>query len=156
MAISEVVEASGPQIPLRPALENSSIVPESKPEVPAQTQPTPLLTQPQVQQLTQAQAPPKPTAQSARPASVAHRTSARYKNVDQPVVMPSSILGGSAAGAGGVSGVGFGLGNGIGGLEKIGMQFGSLSLGGDNFDSNPWVWTLPFERASFIKNFVWV
>lgn len=56
---------------------------------------------------------------SSRPAAVTHRSSARYKTIDQPVVMPSS----------------FGSG-----IEKVGMQFGSLSLGGESlFDSNPYV-----------------
>ncbi|KNZ79734.1 CUE domain-containing protein [Termitomyces sp. J132] len=54
---------------------------------------------------------------TVRPAAATHRSSARYKNIDQPVVMPSS----------------FGSG-----IEKVGMQFGSLSLGGESiFDSNP-------------------
>ncbi|KAF9460449.1 hypothetical protein BDZ94DRAFT_1299874 [Collybia nuda] len=54
---------------------------------------------------------------NSRSAAVAHRSSARYKTIDQPVVMPSS----------------FGSG-----IEKVGMQFGSLSLGGESlFDSNP-------------------
>lgn len=51
-----------------------------------------------------------------RPTSAAHRHSARFKNTDQPVVMPNN----------------FGAG-----LEKIGMQFGSLSLGGEDLDSQP-------------------
>jgi hypothetical protein len=52
-----------------------------------------------------------------RPAAAPHRNSARYKTTDQPVVMPSS----------------FGAN-----VEKVGMQFGSLGLGGDSLlDSNP-------------------
>ncbi|PPQ74524.1 hypothetical protein CVT26_007920 [Gymnopilus dilepis] len=47
---------------------------------------------------------------SARPAAVSHRSSARHKVTDQPVTMPLS----------------FGTG-----IEKVGMQFGSLSLAGD-------------------------
>jgi hypothetical protein len=39
-------------------------------------------------------------------------TGVRYKSVDQPVVMPSAAFGSS--------------------LEKVGMQFGSLSLGGES------------------------
>ena len=46
-----------------------------------------------------------------RTASAPHRSSAKYKTTDQPVVLPSS----------------FGPG-----IEKVGMQFGSLSLGGEN------------------------
>lgn len=59
-----------------------------------------------------------PTPAKPRPAAVSHRSSARYnKTIDQPVVMPSS----------------FGSG-----IEKVGMQFGSLSLGGESlFDSSP-------------------
>ncbi|KAF7297083.1 CUE domain-containing protein [Mycena indigotica] len=51
------------------------------------------------------------------PAPTSHRNSARYKLSDQAVVMPSS----------------FGTG-----LEKVGMQFGSLSLGSDaSFEATP-------------------
>lgn len=49
-----------------------------------------------------------------RPSSAAYRLSARFK--DQPVVMPNNFSAG---------------------LEKVGMQFGSLSLGGEDFDSQP-------------------
>ena len=49
-----------------------------------------------------------------RPSSAAHRLSARFK--DQPVVMPNNF---------GAS------------LEKVGMQFGSLSVGGADLDSQP-------------------
>ncbi|KAJ7153590.1 hypothetical protein C8R43DRAFT_1002676 [Mycena crocata] len=55
-------------------------------------------------------------AGAARPAATSHRSSARYKTIDQPVVMPSS----------------FGSG-----IEKVGMQFGSLSLGADDNSSEP-------------------
>ncbi|KAF8172832.1 hypothetical protein K438DRAFT_175917 [Mycena galopus ATCC 62051] len=61
---------------------------------------------------------PSPSIKASRPASTAHphRSSARYKTIDQPVVMPSS----------------FGSG-----IEKVGMQFGSLSLGGESsFDNS--------------------
>jgi hypothetical protein len=63
-------------------------------------------------------APSKPTVPSvqSRPVAVTNRSSARYKTTDQPVVMPIS----------------FGAG-----IEKVGMQFGSLSLGGDVLDSIP-------------------
>ncbi|KAJ7160884.1 hypothetical protein C8R46DRAFT_1194293 [Mycena filopes] len=55
-------------------------------------------------------------AGAVRPAAGSHRSSARYKTIDQPVVMPSS----------------FGSG-----IEKVGMQFGSLSLGGESsFDNS--------------------
>ncbi|TFK71578.1 hypothetical protein BDN72DRAFT_837479 [Pluteus cervinus] len=92
-------------------------VPEEKPEVlsppppPAQPDVEPVaeprpLPAVSIQQLVAATPSPKLTT---RPSSVAHR--ARHKTTDQPVVMPSS----------------FGHG-----LEKIGMQFGSLNLNGDN------------------------
>ncbi len=53
---------------------------------------------------------------AGRSAAGSHRLSARYKTTDQPVVMPNSF---------GAS------------IEKVGMQFGSLSLGGDSLDNNP-------------------
>jgi hypothetical protein len=53
---------------------------------------------------------------TGRAAAVSHRSGARYKLTDQPVVMPSSF---------GAS------------VEKVGMQFGSLGLGGESLlDSN--------------------
>lgn len=56
-----------------------------------------------------------PTSAVKRPASsAAHRRDARFKTGDQPVVMPP--------------------GNHTPNIEKIGMQFGSLSLGGDDLD----------------------
>jgi hypothetical protein len=91
---------------------------------------------------------PAAAAKPSRPAPVSHRSSvaARYKNVDSPVVMPSTIFGGAGKGVGagalGFGGVGTSAGGaGVGalgglGVEKVGMQFGSLSLGGDSFDSN--------------------
>ncbi|KAI0742756.1 hypothetical protein C8Q80DRAFT_1273371 [Daedaleopsis nitida] len=62
--------------------------------------------------------PPKPLTPSisTRPTPVSHRTNPKFKTTDQPVVLPAS----------------FGSG-----LEKIGMQFGSLSLGGEDFDASP-------------------
>ena len=63
--------------------------------------------------------PPKPLTPSAssRPTPVSHRIP-KFKTSDQPVVLPAS----------------FGSG-----LEKVGMQFGSLGLGGDDFDAPPYV-----------------
>ena len=52
---------------------------------------------------------PKHVAPHPRPSSAAHRHSARFKT-DQAVTLPNN----------------FGAG-----LEKVGMQFGSLSIGGD-------------------------
>lgn len=64
----------------------------------------------------QAPAPIKPVTPAAhtRPTSAAHKH--KFKS-DQAVIMPNS---------------GFGTQ-----LEKVGMQFGSLSLGGDDLDSTP-------------------
>ena len=102
--------------------------------------------EPEPEALTQPQQPP-PVKQS-RPAAVSHRSSAaaRYKNVDSPVVMPSTIFGGQGKcfgtgrgslgfGVGGAGGTSIGTLGGLG-VEKVGMQFGSLSLGGGSFDSN--------------------
>lgn len=85
--------------------EEQAPVPKSEPELPAV----------QVAAAAAVTATPSPKL-TARPTSAAHRTSAKYKTIDQPVVMPSS----------------FGSG-----IEKVGMQFGSLSLGGESlFDTN--------------------
>ncbi|KAG6820533.1 hypothetical protein H0H93_015704 [Arthromyces matolae] len=93
-----------------PAEPEKQQLPASKSEpAPIAPQATPVISQAAVA------ATPSPKL-SVRPTASAHRSSARYKNIDQPVVMPSS----------------FGSG-----IEKVGMQFGSLSLGGDSFlDSN--------------------
>ncbi|KAL4063971.1 hypothetical protein V8B97DRAFT_1876359 [Scleroderma yunnanense] len=57
-----------------------------------------------------------PSSVSLRSSATSHRN--KYnKSIDQPVVMPSSSL--------------------SSGLEKVGMQFGSLSIGGDLFDASP-------------------
>lgn len=61
---------------------------------------------------------------TARPAVLSHRSSARYKIPDQPVTMPLS----------------FGSG-----IEKVGMQFGSLSLAGDGSVTVQYV----FEHSFF-------
>ena len=104
---TEAVTATEPPTP-EPVGKSS--LPASKSEPPAQTTiSTPTL--PQV-----AIATPSPKLAS-RPPAVPHRSSARYKTTDQPVVMPSSF---------GAS------------VEKVGMQFGSLGLGGESLlDSNP-------------------
>ncbi|KAI0717695.1 hypothetical protein C8T65DRAFT_707069 [Cerioporus squamosus] len=59
--------------------------------------------------------PPKPLTPSisTRPTPVSHRAP-KFKTTDQPVILPAS----------------FGTG-----VEKVGMQFGSLSLGGEDFDA---------------------
>ena len=63
--------------------------------------------------------PPKPLTPSisTRPTPVSHRAP-KFKTTDQPVVLPAS----------------FGTG-----IEKVGMQFGSLSLGGEDFDAPTYV-----------------
>ncbi|RDB23852.1 hypothetical protein Hypma_009226 [Hypsizygus marmoreus] len=95
--------------PPSPEPKQEQQLPASKSEpAPPPTLATPVLAQP-------AAATPSPKL-SGRPAAATHRSSARYKNIDQPVVMPSS----------------FGTG-----IEKVGMTFGSLSLGGESLlDSN--------------------
>ncbi|EKM52574.1 uncharacterized protein PHACADRAFT_176595 [Phanerochaete carnosa HHB-10118-sp] len=82
--------------------------PEVPPVLPAQVQPSAAKQEP-----VQAPAPVKPAtpAQHTRPTSAAHRH--KFKP-DQAVIMPSGSFGT---------------------LEKVGMQFGSLSLGGDDLDS---------------------
>ncbi|KAG6808774.1 hypothetical protein H0H92_002954 [Tricholoma furcatifolium] len=94
---------------LPPAEPEKQQIPASKSEpAPIAALATPVISQP-------AAATPSPKL-AGRPAATT-RAGARYKNIDQPVVMPSS----------------FGSG-----IEKVGMQFGSLSLGGESiFDANP-------------------
>ncbi|KAF5376032.1 hypothetical protein D9615_007767 [Tricholomella constricta] len=96
--------------------EPVSAEPEKQQPLPAsKSEPAPLppLATPVLSQTAAATPSPK---LSGRSAAGTHRSSARYKNIDQPVVMPSS----------------FGTG-----IEKVGMQFGSLSLGGESLlDSN--------------------
>ncbi|KAG5728224.1 CUE domain-containing protein [Termitomyces sp. T112] len=101
------VEASKEPLPAEPEKQQ---IPASKSEpAPIASIATPVVSQAAV-------VTPSPKL-TVRPAAATHRSSARYKNIDQPVVMPSS----------------FGSG-----IEKVGMQFGSLSLGGESiFDSNP-------------------
>ena len=53
---------------------------------------------------------------TARPPATSHRTSARHKLTDKPVTMPVSFSTG---------------------IEKVGMQFGSLGLGGDDTNDEP-------------------
>jgi hypothetical protein len=66
-----------------------------------------------------------PASAVKRPlSSAAHRHNAKFKTGDQPVVMPTS--------------------NYIPYTEKIGMRFGSLSLGGDDIDRS-------VSHDSFIK-----
>lgn len=91
-----------PEVEPTPAPEPAPVEP------PAPAQPTPKEPEPVAKHIA--------PAVQIRPTSAAHRHSARFKNTDQPVIMPNN----------------FGAG-----LEKIGMQFGSLSLGGEDLDSQP-------------------
>ena len=86
------------------------LTPEPAPLLPAPKSESALQTSVAAPVLSQGAATPSPKLPGRLTAS-SHRNSARYKNIDQPVVMPSS----------------FGAG-----IEKVGMQFGSLSLGGDS------------------------
>ncbi|KAJ7235820.1 hypothetical protein C8J57DRAFT_1452979 [Mycena rebaudengoi] len=98
---SEPQQVLEQQVEEPPAPSEESALPASEPEpAPPVVSPSPSI---------------KP-ATAARPVPTSHRSSARYKTIDQPVVMPSS----------------FGSG-----VEKVGMQFGSLSLGGESsFDAS--------------------
>lgn len=70
----------------------------------------------------QSTATPSPRLAS-RPA--AGRGPSRHKLTDQPVVMPSSF----------------------GSIEKVGMQFGSLSLGGESLNDGPYAFPPTFMSA---------
>ncbi|KAJ7222485.1 hypothetical protein GGX14DRAFT_663933 [Mycena pura] len=95
------------QIPEQQVAEEPVLEPAAQPVVPPP--------EPEVVPLA---ASPSPSIKPTRPATSSHRNSARYKNIDQAVVMPSSFSSG---------------------LEKVGMQFGSLSLGGDSTLDNAYV-----------------
>lgn len=91
-------------------------VPEPEPQPPAQTFP---VHQP-VQQKTVQGSPIPAQAKPATPVSYAkslnvHRNSGRFKTTDQAVVMPSSSFST---------------------VEKLGVQFGSVNLGGDEAPDN--------------------
>ncbi|KAF7420771.1 hypothetical protein PC9H_011289 [Pleurotus ostreatus] len=124
---SESTSAEPAQEPEPDAPQEPVQVAEPKPEPqapkPQAPQPTPSALPAQIlqQQLKDLQssnvsappavATPSPRPSQARPSSAAHRANAKFKIGDQPaVVMPSTFSGG---------------------VEKVGMQFGSLSLGGD-------------------------
>lgn len=110
-----VVEEKAPAAPETVAASEPT-KPEVKPAPsPAPAPATPALAAPSA-------AAPSPKL-SARPAAGSHRSSARYKVTDQPVTLPIS----------------FGSG-----LEKVGMQFGSLSLGGDGSVTVQCVIPIPF------------
>lgn len=125
-SISETIEAVQPE-PQSPTQHETDATAKTEPPTP---EPAGRLALPasKSEQATQAalttpispqvaNATPSPKLAGRPTSAVPHRSSARYKTTDQPVVMPSS----------------FGAG-----IEKVGMQFGSLGLGGDSLlDSNP-------------------
>ncbi|TFY56438.1 hypothetical protein EVG20_g8922 [Dentipellis fragilis] len=98
----------------KPAAEEPAAPAEPEP-VAAPAPAAPSQPQPTKEQEALPESIPKPFAAvpavQLRPSSAAHRHSARFKTTDSPVILPSH----------------FGTG-----VEKIGMQFGSLSLGGDD------------------------
>ena len=88
---------------------------EPGPEPIPSSHPSQLQSQPHEPETSHAVGPPaKPrTPVAHRPGASTHRSNARFKTTDQPVVMPVSFATS---------------------VEKVGMQFGSLSLGGDVLD----------------------
>ena len=114
-----------PQAPIVPTQSEPAPEPEPKVEEPPKS-PSPEPVPPRVQEFVLSALPaqvqsqeversPTPTSAVKRPSSsAAHRRDARFKIGDQAVVMPP--------------------GNHTPNIEKIGMQFGSLSLGGDDLD----------------------
>ena len=124
-------QANGPEAwPPAPELLATSSVAEIRLEVVEESVPEAVITEskPEAETRSPAQVaqaisalPAQVTAISSpklttRPPAVSHRTSARHKLTDQPVTMPVSFSTG---------------------LEKVGMQFGSLSLGGDDTNDEP-------------------
>ena len=124
-------QATGPEVwPLRPEPPAASAVPEIKSEVVEESVPEAVITEskPEVETKSPAHVaqaisamPAQGTALSSpklttRPPAASHRTSTRHKLTDQPVTMPVSFSTG---------------------IEKVGMQFGSLSLGGDDTIDEP-------------------
>ena len=91
---------------------------ELAPEIPAPVPSEPVLT-PQSPEEPVTLPPPSKSSVSVPPRSSAasHRSANKHKATDQAVVMPSSSFNPS--------------------LEKVGMQFGSLSLGGDVVEPSP-------------------
>ena len=121
-------QANGPETwPLAPELPAASSVAEIRSEVVEDSVPEAVITEskPEAETRSPAQAISALPAQviaisspklTTRPPAVSHRTSARHKLTDQPVTMPVSFSTG---------------------IEKVGMQFGSLSLGGDDTNDEP-------------------
>ncbi|KAJ7058295.1 hypothetical protein C8F01DRAFT_1305832 [Mycena amicta] len=102
-------------------LSRPSLQPTSEPQLEEEEAPPPpvveTISPPLEPEPAQSVPSPSPSIKPSRPAASSHRNSARYKITDQAVVMPGS----------------FGSG-----IEKVGMQFRSLSLGGEtSFDNAP-------------------
>ena len=124
-------QVTGPEAwQLAPELPASSSVAEVRSEVVEESVPETVITEskPEAETRSPAQVPQAISALPAqvtvisspklttRPPAASHRTSARHKLTDQPVTMPVSFSTG---------------------IEKVGMQFGSLSLGGDETNNEP-------------------
>ncbi|KAL7278639.1 hypothetical protein PYCCODRAFT_1387865 [Trametes coccinea BRFM310] len=113
--------ASQPAEPAAPVAEEPKAA-QPEPKVAVEAAPAPSAVSPPAQP--QQPSPESPAALPSKPLTpaiqtrstpVSHRTNAKFKTTDQPVVMPAS----------------FGSG-----IEKVGMQFGSLSLGGEDLDAH--------------------
>jgi hypothetical protein len=105
----EAAPASEPEL----EVEESPTSPSPEP-VPPKVQEHVLSALPAQVQSQEVERPSTPISAVKRPlSSAAHRHNARFRTGDQPVVMPSDYTPTT---------------------EKIGMQFGSLSLGGDDLD----------------------
>ena len=115
---AESVSASAVPEEVKPAQPEPTTAEEPIPERAAAAVP-PGVVQPPASE-SPAALPPKPLTPSisTRPTPAPHRTNPKFKTTDQPVVLPAS----------------FGSG-----IEKVGMQFGSLSLGGEDFDAPTYV-----------------
>ncbi|KAI8972615.1 hypothetical protein BD414DRAFT_500093 [Trametes punicea] len=113
---SQPAEAAPPPVEEpKPALPESKPVEETAPERTAPSVPPPMQQQASPESPTTLPSKPLTPSVQTRPTPISHRTNPKFKTTDQPVVMPAS----------------FGSG-----VEKIGMQFGSLSLGGEDLDAH--------------------
>lgn len=94
---------------------------EPAPEIsaPVLSEPVPTPQQPAEEPVTAPTPSKSPVSVPPRSSTASHRSATKYKVIDQAVVMPTSSFNP--------------------GLEKVGMQFGSLSLGGDVIEPSPLV-----------------
>ncbi len=123
--------------------EESSAIPQpyeepslaSEPEVPPVPSALPVqLHNNQKSETVQSLAPAKSATPSSvgKPTSAAHRNNARFKTSDQPVVMPTSSFGTV--------------------IDKIGMQFGSVSLEGDDVpDASRYTVSIDIAQTSLMS-----